>query len=219
MKLFNMFIKAIGHIRGDKNFNFPIGTTVPSTIVAWNPLNTHVDITLSNNNLTLDHDGAASARIQSWATLGRSSGKYYFEINIDTMTTFDAPTIGIGEVTASLAGRIGDTATDWGWQDNGRFYNSGSYSTSTALYYASDVVQVAVDLDNGKLWFGKNNVWIGTSGQSPDPATGTDPAMTGLSGTLYPGISLYELPGQFTGTFKISDFEYTPPTGFSAWES
>ena len=72
---------------------------------------------------------------------------------------------------------------------------------------------------NGKLWFGKNGTWLGTG--SPNPATATSPAYSGLSGDFYIGYSAYGTSGVTYGynsfaNFGQRPFSYTPPSGFNA---
>lgn len=75
-------------------------------------------------------------------------------------------------------------------------------------------IMVAWNATTGKLWFGKNGSW-GTDGQ--DPATGTKPAFTGVTGTLRPFIRYNAIINIATHILKTTDaeFTYTPPTGFS----
>jgi hypothetical protein len=71
-----------------------------------------------------------------------------------------------------------------------------------------------VALGNGKLWWGKNGTWLGTG--SPNPATATSPAYSGLNGDYFFGITTYSSPygGTWASNFGQRPFSYTAPTGF-----
>ena len=99
-------------------------------------------------------------------------------------------------------------------------------------YEDGDIVMVAVDMDNSKIWFGKNGSWISTSG-TPNPATGVDPRNSSVTSTTdwFPtvgtsatyGGEVYANYGQdpfFAGNkasgqdTSQSEFYYAPPSGY-----
>jgi len=95
---------------------------------------------------------------------------------------------------------------------NGRKISGGtSVVTSSSGATTGDVVQVAVDLDAGKIWFGVNNTWI----DSGNPASGTNAAYTGLSGTYLPTIGVLD-GGKCNTNWGARPFAYTAPSGFKA---
>jgi hypothetical protein len=73
----------------------------------------------------------------------------------------------------------------------------------------------AFDLDNNKIFFGKNGTWFNSS----DPAAGTSPAYTLTAGTYCPIARPYNanlVGASFANNFGQRPFSYTPPTGFVA---
>ena len=201
-------------------FSFSVVIPPLPPVVTLDPDNKGPDQVLSNGNLTVN-GGVVGDWEQVYATFGRSSGKYYFEMFVGT-TTVTYSGVGVGTGAESNETYCGDTAD--GWSDmamgitNGRFYNSSYTSITGSGYNLNDVVMVAVDLDDNKIWFGKNDTWIGVG--SPNPATGTDAAFTNLNtGTLYPSIYTYSQDNILTARFFASHFSYSPPSGFSAWDS
>jgi hypothetical protein len=74
-----------------------------------------------------------------------------------------------------------------------------------------DIMQVAVDIDAGKIWFGKNGAWWAGG----DPAAGTGAHYTGVSGSLFPMASSAYLSLGIVN-FGASAFAYTVPSGFNA---
>ncbi len=70
----------------------------------------------------------------------------------------------------------------------------------------------ALDMDNGKFWAGQDGSWY----NGGDPAADLNPVAIGLSGTVYPGVTLYSSSiNEFTANFGASDFAFAPPTGYA----
>lgn len=190
--------------------------TPPPAAVEWNPADKAANITLSGSNKTATKviDNAyAGVR----ATLGRSTGKYYFEVVIVEGGTSPFITIGVNAASESLNNFTGSSANGWGYyQQTGEKTNNGATTAFGASYATGDVVGIAVDFGLGYIWFAKNDVW-----QTGDPVTGTSPAFTGLSGTLFPTTAIHrgDSPANsVTGRFASADFTETLPSGFSAWD-
>ena len=128
---------------------------------------------------------------------------------------------------ANTATWIGSTNNGWVFGcDGGSTYGDGVEGNTgyTAAPNAGDIVQVAFNADDGKIYFGVNGTWQ----NSGNPATGTNPAYTGLD------TSLFYFPCASTGSdveanfgspsFAISsgntdgngygNFEYAVPSGY-----
>ncbi len=88
-------------------------------------------------------------------------------------------------------------------------------SSFTSAFADGDVFGIALDLDNGKVWFSKN----GTYPNSGDPAAGLNAAFTGLSSSdgFLMGSTVYSGGvSSFDWNFGQRAFAYTPPAGFQA---
>jgi hypothetical protein len=75
----------------------------------------------------------------------------------------------------------------------------------------------ALDVDAGKLWFGRNGTWYDSSwGSTGNPATGANATVSGLSTTetWRPAASFFS--GAAIFNFGQRSFAYTPPTGFKS---
>jgi len=188
--------------------------------VLWDANNKHADVVLSDSDLTAGWDGADHVFGQVLATLGKNSGKWYFEVSIVVSPVIYANcSVGVQNGDESLSVYIGDTVDGWGYMRNARFYNSSlTYPDDSPTFGNDDVIMIAVDMDSGYIWFGKNGVWLPVSASSPNPATGTDPHYTNLTDTIYPAFCPYHTSWYGTAHFKSSDMDYTIPSGFSAWE-
>ena len=208
----------------------------PSNVFAtWNflssPSNGNVgDVTGSNGNTTTSSLGTGYRSYP--ATLGYTTGKFYWEIKRNNTTNDCHLGITNEDLTpANQATWIGNTANGWMYgSDGGLTYNSGTdtntgYSSSTT----GDIIMVAHDATNGKLYFGKNGSWQGSS----NPSTEASPAFTGLStskfwfpafsggssnsanfGNGYFGTTAVSSAG--TNASGIGIFEYDVPTGYTA---
>jgi hypothetical protein len=138
------------------------------TYTTWNPDDKSANITLSDGNLTAETSSGGWNNVRS--VLSVTTGKYYFEYTIT-----DASLVQVGIVTSATnyTTYFGGDAYSVGWQLQGEFYIgalfTGNGKTPVSLGNG-DIACIALDMDAGKIWFGKNGAWIG----SGDPAAGTD---------------------------------------------
>lgn len=165
----------------------------------WNPSNVKTGTTLTNSNLTMSVGGLGVA------TLGKSSGKWYWEVSMDSNTQY--PCVGICTSAFNVNSRSfpGDDANSWGYYgyDGGK-YTSNTYTAYGAAYASStpQVIGVALDMDAGTVTFYKNGV---SQGQ----------AFSGLSGTIYPANGMaISTTGTQTANFGQTPFAYPAPAGF-----
>ena len=196
----------------------------------WNPLDNYrqgAAFAYGNTQFT------TTTTAESWnsGTLGVASGKWYWEVQGDMF--------GIaGLMTDGNTGTyyLGNKTDTWGYYVDGKLWNSGSGTAWGATHNTTDIMAVALDLDNNFLYLAKNNVWQ-NSGVPTSGATGTG-AITVIapsSGFYYPangdyGGSAVICTGNFGngyfGTTAVTSaeadgagigaFEYAPPTGYYA---
>ncbi len=211
--------------------------------------------TLSSGSLALDGANENNWAISFNSTIGASSGKYYWEIKLGMHgeSTTDYNIMGVC--------RSDKTWTNTTVYSNGGFnglqssnsagglgiYSQTNATMGGALYIGGtsvnltngDIVSFALDLDNKKMWVGKNGTWAddGNSGNAGNPATGAYPLWgTGefTTGAIYlPSSIIYYDNSQAynfgNGVFKTTSitsaginasgngiFEYDVPTGFTA---
>ena len=185
------------------------GGEVRGSYATLNPLDKNSGITLTNGNL----DASMPTQVQNvYGTVSVSSGKYYWETTINSLS--GRIIIGVGNaVDPSWNLDPASSATLWGYYSvNGNKTNGGSVAYGNS-YTTGDVIGVAVDMDNLKIWFSKNGTWQA----SGDPAAGTNAAFTNLSGSVRPVYNQ-----QLTNAVTIScnfgqrPFAYTAPSGFKA---
>ena len=221
------------------NFTVAAGTLTntedcPSNVFAtWNALdNYYASATLTNGNTKVATNSSAySATLTS---LGASSGKYYAEFKlIDKGSGYCQ--IGIkGKQPTSTSDGVGAGSDGLAYRKDGYKVLNGSSSTYGTSYDNNDIIGIAMDLDNNRLFFSKN----GTFQDSGDPtsSTGAITIPTSSSGFYFMGISDEHNNGTNTweanfgngyfGTTAISSegtnasgigkFEYDVPAGYTA---
>ena len=173
---------------------------VGNTYATFDPANTGNTITLSGGNLIATQTvGSQFAR----STIGKSSGKWYWEINV---TTAGSSTV-CGIVNSSATQNyVGGDVNGWGYGNVGPYsYHSGSFVSYGSTYTTGDVIGVALDMGAGTIIFYKNNVSQGT-------------AFTGLSGTMYAAVTPNTggASGVATANFGATALTYSPPVGYNA---
>ena len=186
-----------------------VGGSVRGNYCTWNPL-ANTAVTLSNGNL----DGltiASNAFTRCNSTISVSSGKWYFEVLLNVAGTNTTVGIGQNQITSQYPGQ--DALSYVQELDNARKGNSDTFSSYGSSLVAGDVFMCAFDLNNNKIFFGKNGSWFGSS----DPASGTSPAYTLSTGTYCPIARPYgNLSGSISANFGQRAFAYTAPSGFKA---
>ena len=177
--------------------------------VTWNPLDKSNYFTLTNGDLTAANT-LGNSHVSLRATDSKLSGKWYWEIHIDNSPS-DVQFIGIGTSSAVLNNRLGWDTNSYCYLSDGRKdYNNDLLSYGDS-FVEDDIIGIALDLDNGKLYFSLNGVWQ----NSGDPVAGTGFAYDGISGTFFPMVSVYYKNDSFTARFFNTDCTYSSPTGFS----
>jgi len=193
------------------NFTVEQGTLTktednPSNI--FNTINrlqkTHGVGTFTNGNTTGQTNGSSYG--YTHGTLGASSGKYYFEVKPSAKEGgSDWFLIGISSTQAtSNTIYLGQNANDYAYYGvDGNKYNSGSNSSYGNAYGVNDIIGVAMDLDNNRLFFSKNGTWQNSG--DPTSSTGAitiaDPSTTPL-GFYFPALTFYS--GTFNATFQCN---------------
>jgi hypothetical protein len=203
--------------------------TPANNFCTLNPLAKGSSVTLSEGNLKY----VPAETKGTVGTFGLTKGKWYWEIKAvdvgsNTQIGLYDGTDGNGFPTAYL----GSNSSSWGIISND---GNSIHNTSQASYGDSfsdnDIIQVALDMDNGEWYVGEN----GTYYNSGDPAASTNPAHTTVgdgTGTIHPAISNNNTTAvdfQFnfgSPPFAISsgnadangygNFEYEVPSGYYA---
>lgn len=177
----------------------------------WNPIDANL-VTSSNGNLTANTPATSN---QIRATIGMSTGKYYWEV---TPTSANGQAVCPGIVSEKGPNTLWLGWDIYGWCYNGntgQIFNNTANTAFSVGFTQNDVIGIAFDADTGKLWFAKNGTW----GASGNPAAGTSPARTLPTGEVYfPALGDSSNGSATTSNvnFGQQPFVYTPPSGFNA---
>ena len=130
------------------------------------------DLTFSEGNckITNTSDGAWHPAI---GNMGATNGKWYAEFKVSTIG--GASKYGIIDVTQYLDNvNFASTGRAYSYEYySGDAYNNGNYDADYGdSFTTDDIISVAMDLDNMKLYFAKNGTWQ-DSGDPTSGATGT----------------------------------------------
>jgi hypothetical protein len=191
---------------GDTANDTGLGGEVPGNYCTWNPLTKG---TYTNGNL----DSSNTTYQIGTGTIGVSSGKWYWEVaKTDSGTTHTM--VGATPKAYSTAEYLGFTSGEgFGiYFYNGNLTYNGSGSGAYGAFSQGDILNVALDMDNGKVWFGKNGTWF----NSGSPTAGTNALVTGLTGIHYPAVSNALSTVTCSANFGQRPFAYQAPSGFKA---
>jgi len=170
--------------------------------------------TFSNGNTTTVSSTNGSGRFGGSSTLGMVSGKFYIEAKATVDSQYSRNVIGISGDANTLARNnasfFGSDQESSGWySENGviNYNNSAQYTAAT--YTTGDIIQIAIDLDNNRLFYGKNGTWQ----NSGNPTTSTG-AIT-LNGASACNDGAYFIcQADDTGTSAVSKFEFNFGNGY-----
>lgn len=179
--------------------------------VTWNPSDKASNVSLTSSDRTAGASSAGFGAVR--ATLSRSSGKFYWEILL-TVPSASSHSAGIGNGSFALTNYVGTNATSVGCNqvsttNNGYTVVNGAAFTQPNGSY----LMFAIDFALGYCWVGKDNAWQ----NSGNPSGGTNPWVSGVSGSTFPAVSVYETANSFTLRTKTSEISGTVPSGFSVW--
>ena len=211
----------------------------PSNVFATlNPLAKMSTSTLSHGNTT---EAKSNGKGGVVSTLAVNSGKYYCEVKINAVGV--DPQIGIYAVggsskgyPTSYLGNSYDQAPSMGWLVNAAYaigYNASNSGSVGSAFDVGDIMMIALDMDNSKIWWGKNGTWF----NSGDPANGTNAQFTNVNSDYHAfatgsnasnesGNYSFNFGNGYFGTTAVASagtnasgigiFEYDVPTGYTA---
>jgi len=171
------------------------------------------DVTLSANNLKAVYVADHAAEF-SIARL--TSGKHYWELTNHTNQSGSTGVIQ-GSYYGSLdrSANLNSTGIYYYNPFSGNKMKDGSGTSYGNSVGANDCLQVALDLDNDKIWWGINNTWQ----NSGDPAAGSNEAYSDLTDTDYTPVVGYGAAYTSILNTGQTPLKYSPPTGFKALNS
>jgi len=196
--------------------------TCTNNFLILNPLDTTRG--LSDGNLT--YAGAGSGTVVK-GTIAVNSGKYYAECKILDASENMIGVLDIGQ--APTTSYVGASSVGWGiYTGDGNLYNGASASSYSSAFSDNDIMGIALDMDNNKLYFSKNGVWQ-NSGDPTSGSTGTGAISitSGLTMTFCGGRDSasdtasfnfgsppYAISSGNVDSSGMGNFEYAVPSGY-----
>ena len=235
---------------GTNAFTFTTTGTLTATydnpsnnFATLNPLNVPVTPkpVFSNGNNTVVTQDASGKYFGGTSTLGMVGGKWYCEFKADSLATDGM--VGINGASGEQArqnGQMSYSTSGFGYMNDGQKSTNLTDTSYGNSWTTANVIGVAVDLDNLKIYFAKDNTWQ-DSGDPTSGATGTGAAFTILAASATPeGFYAFGCGDKSTGSSTLSvnfgngyfgttavtsaeadgagigAFEFAPPTGYYA---
>ena len=173
--------------------------------------------TLINGNLELSgNTSEGSGYPTAFSTFAMNGkGKWYMEAIPYNTTDTSGIYVGLCDdqmtslgvtVASTYPGGTGGVA----YAANGTIAENGSNTyTSQPTYTAGDVISVAYDADEGRVYFAKNGVYL----NGANPVTGTNPHDIGRTGDQFFVVGGYGNRNVSTN-FGQKPFKFPPPDGF-----
>ena len=170
-------------------------------------------VALSNGNRTVAR-GATAASGFTRTRIARAGGKLYARFRIDAING-SRPIVGVVNANALVsATTLINDPNGWGYTADGRVMSNGAVISGPHIAVGvGGFVGVAVDIAAGKLWVEVNGVWV----NGGNPATGANPAATGITGSLFLAASLNLANTGATLFVDDVDLAATCPAGFVPW--
>jgi len=183
--------------------------------------------TYAEGNLVIGHTAGAAVISTFGTPTIPTSGKWYWEgkqVGAGSYHSF-----GICDVAdTDTVGQLGNSPNSLCYRGHDGYRRRNSSNSGYGdTFTDGDIIGLALDLDNGKIWWSKNGVWQA----SGDPVAGTNPGYSSVVGNFVPACNIYDVAPtwqynfgnpSFTVASTNSDgngqgsFEYAPPTGFLA---
>jgi hypothetical protein len=206
--------------------------TCTNNFATWNPLNRNTSMG-SFHHGNLEYEVDATFFRTAFATFGASQGKWYFECKRVIGTSFSIGIISLDyknrTSNVSYIGGAGDATNNIGYLKDGNTAIGGSETSGYASYGNGDTVMVAMDIDNGKVYFGVNGTW-GNSGDPTSGSSGTGAVSFTPSGETWTfavsvydshweanfGSPMYSISSGNSDANGYGNFEYAVPSGYYA---
>ena len=203
--------------------------TCTNNFATWNSLfrkgTTTPAFAEGNLKSTFDDGGANEFAL---TTFGVSSGKWYAEVKWTSATGTGATATGILDMAYSGTADPNNAVTNaFGYFGNGNKNVSGTASSYGNSYTTGDIIGIAIDMDNNKLYFSKNGTFQ-NSGDPTSGSTGTG-AISIISGVTYgiftsdynnkvaelnTGSPAYSISSGNADANGYGNFEYSVPSGY-----
>jgi hypothetical protein len=211
--------------------------TCTNNFATLNPLGHNAKFsTYTEGNLHIVGNSSSSAS-RDHSTIAPSQGKWYMEFKAKDIQGTSYPAVGIissSDAATSGGDQVGGATNSVSYRAGGTILSNGSVTDTESTFTDNDIIGIAMDLDNGAVYFHKN----GTYQNSGDPTSGS--SRTGslynftVSDSYHFSATLFTVDAEVEAnfgnpTYGISsgnsdaeghgNFEYAVPSGYYALNS
>ena len=208
-----------------------VSDTCLNTFCTWNPLwKSTSNNTFSKGNLMVNDSGSSGG--QGSATIGITTGKYYWEVRATNNPYSGSVLIGVRPTDFPTY----NTQNRSSYRSSGHIYrdNGTQAQLDTSSYDDGDIIGVAFDANNRELHFSKNGVWI--DGADPSNSSGGNISLASTFRTYTPSFAFdngsgdeildanwgqnptfggtESTPGEYSDENGIGLFKYPVPSGY-----
>ena len=214
--------------------------TCTNNFATWNNLQL-TNATMSEGNL-VGVSSANSGHYSGISSIGVSSGKWYFECKQTQESAANEGMIGViifYNTVTSLLNPVG-RGGGWGMQDGNRGFSTdsgGSGSTADNFHAGwtdDDIIGIALDIDNSKVYFSKNGSWNNSGSWNASSPTTSQTLQNALGDGTYFfmagdasgsnnntwsanfGSPAHAISSGNTDGDGFGNFEYAVPSGYFA---
>ena len=172
---------------------------------------THLNITITGSGLIATNIYSTAGTVKSSIPL--RTGKHYCEMTISEVGTGGA-FVDVGTSCDVYLTYGYPTSRTFSYRSStGQFYIAGAGSAYGDTFTDGDIIGIALDVDNQKVWFSKNGTWQ----NGGDPSAGTNPASSALVGNAWIVYAyLSGITTSVTLNSGASAFTHSVPTGFNS---
>ena len=196
--------------------------TCTNNYITLNPINADLsNSTLTEGNLQFAGGDTSVNYDYVAATIAPSAGKWYWEVKAVDNAEIDQ--VGVAEadlaIFSNASNSSGLQATTYGGKSvqfsNGNKAGDGSQSSYMGGFSANDIMMIALDLDNGNIYYGRNGQWANGSGGADQSFPGTAAFTNLTAGAAYvPAHCMRAYGGSNTGE---SEYNFgSPPYSISS---
>ena len=202
--------------------------TCTNNFATFNPLIPNSNITYSQGNLDILSDSGGDNRI-ALSTIAVSSGKWYVEMKCVQNQDHTHYGIVAADSAYSTSNSLAQMVNAFAYKMDGTVqeYNQSNIDTGEATFTTGDIIGIALDMDNNKIYFHKNGTYI----NSGDPAGNSNGYSITADKEYYFASAQNYATGKTSAnfgspSFSISsgnsdangygNFEYSVPSGYYA---
>lgn len=177
------------------------------------------DLSESDRTYTLNANSSGDKVLSGKTT--KTTGKWHYGI---TVLSLSAGEVGIGTVYAAMtfsSEYLGQYVSSVGYFSTGNVVHNASLATTLPTFTAGDEIEVALDLDNDRVFFAKNGGnWNNSGTANPVDGTGAI-SLSGYDSSTNPsfigGFAKHTSSGPSVRLLLTSELQKATPSGFSVW--